>query len=331
MANLTEAQLRTLIQGVGGGGAGRRPPTFSSGLPEEWTAFKITFENVAALKGWNGPGAEAADNKRRNLVAAFEGAAARAVQHIDPARNPANHNNPYTFNELMTAYNNVFMPAAASHLAMTQYSVAKQQEREAILSWHTRLRELFSRAFPGVAAQDSADLINKFILGLYHPVVRDRTWDAHPATYSEALEKATSKAAGVLVMQHSQGGRRDRTGHVASLGLGLDDLGSAANEGAAMVGAVGGPGGPGGRGGRRGAGDTCFNCGSPDHYKRDCPQLRQGPAGRGRGGRGGGRRGGRRDAGGRFTASAQTAQQISALVDVLQGLDLGNSGQGAGN
>ncbi len=332
MANLTEAQLRTLISSITPA-VGRRVPILNAVDPDSWNAFIITYENVVKLRGWDD--GEVASNRARirNLVAALEGPAARAVQHINPQQNPDNHNHPYTYEQLKTAYGKVFLPTAASHLAMTQYNVAKQGDAESLLAFHTRMRELFTRAFPGQEAQTSVDLINRFILGLAHPLVRDRTWDAHPTTFSEALEKATSKAAGVIVIHTTQGGagRRGAVGGLASLGL--EPLQADGSLGGTLAGLDGG----GTR--KKGAGDTCFQCGSPDHYKRDCPELasagKKGRGGRKGGGRGrgggrgggpGGQGGGRRDAGGRFTAKG-----VNALADLLEGLSMEEEGEDQGN
>ncbi len=326
MANLTEAQLRTLIQGITPS-VGRRVPTLSACDPESWLAWSTTWENVVKLRGWDAAGQE--ETRIKNFVAALEGPAARAVAHIDPAHDPDHANNAYTYDDLKAAYQRVFLPPAASHLALTQYNVARQQDQEALLAYHTRMRELFSRAYPNKTAQTDTELINRFILGLQHPQVRDRTWDAHPETYSEALSVATSKAAGVLVMQATGGGRR--AGGVGALGVG--DLQVAGSGGAAAV--VAGVDGAGAR--RRGGDNTCYNCGSPDHFKRDCPSLpegagaRRGRGRRGQGGRGGRSfpptgRGGRRDGNGRFTAKG-----VNALADLLEGLSMEEESAGSGN
>ncbi len=318
MAQMDADQFQQFLQNVvPGGSGGRRLPTFSSGLPDDWVAFLLTLENCFRLRGWFEAGGDNEERRKNNLVAAMEGTAARAVSHIDPEVFPgAAPTAPYTYDQLKAAYAAVFLPAAASHLAMTQYNVARQADTEPLLAWHTRLRELFSRAYPNAEANTSLGLINRFILGLAHPVVRDRTWDAHPDTFQNALNTATSKAAGVIVMQQAAtGSNRRNQGSVGSLGLGLEVAGAVSNP--PSVGAV-----DGGRGRRRrGAGNTCFNCGSPDHFKRDCPSLppMEGRPGRGRrgGARGTQRGNNRRDASGRFTN-----RSLNALVDMLEGLSL---------
>jgi len=291
--------------------AEKKLPAFSSGLPDDWVAWKATFKNVANLKAWE------EDAKKNQLVAAMEGNAVRAVSHIDPAHNPARLNQPYTSRELMDAYDKTFMPVAASHLALTQYNMAKQGAGEAILSWHTRLRELFTRAYPAKAdhSDTDEDLINKFVLGLAHPVVRDRTWDSHPYTFSLALETATSKAAGVLIMRQTAGFGRGGGSNDGAV-LGITETGAVADL-AALDGAGGGN--P-ARGGRP---LECFVCRSRDHLKRDCPDRAKGRRGGGGGsswrgrGRSSGGRGNFRSRGGRFTP-----RHINALTELLDSCNL---------
>jgi hypothetical protein len=215
-------------------------------------------------------------------------------------------------------------------MSKTQFQQAKQGEREAIIAYHTRLRELFSRAYPTANPQRAAELIDKFILGLAHPVVRDRTFDAHPGTYSDALDTATSKAAGVLVMKQTDGFR----GHSNPSILAITPEGALVTE-ENQVGAVGV------------RNDGCFKCGEIGHFKRECPLWAT--AGRGRyEGRGdrrrGGNRGGRgwrgRSSGWRDRRPAEeqkkspprgfTNRQISALADLVDQIDLERKDGGAG-
>ena len=283
----------------------KKLPPFSTGLPNDWVAWRTTYGNIANLKNWTD------DQRKAQLIAAMEGTAVRMVTHVDTG--------PLLWNQVLDAYGNHFLPAAQSHLAETQFQSAKQGEREAIVAWHTRLRELFSRANPGVDEENSKQLISKFVFGLAHPVVKDRTYDTHPDTYSRALEVATSKAAGVLIMRQADG-----------LGRAGGGVMSIEPDGALLAATSGPPrtafreSRPEGEGRLVGDG-RCFKCKEFGHIKRDCPQWKDSSKRRGqRGGRGGGGGGSqrpnfwdkRREAP-KGTPSSGLASNLSALLGAL--------------
>ncbi len=321
MANLTQQQLQDLIAavtpagaaGIGGAG-GRRLPAFSTGTAEDWLSWKQTYQNHVTLHGWNDA------QQMAQLKAAMEGTAARTIAHLgpnDPATNAA-----WQPAALLAAYSNCFLPPAQSKLALVQFEHAKQGDRESLQAWHTRCRELYSRAYPAGDPETAAELRYRFTVGIGHPHVRERVYEADPGTYSEAFTIATARAAGVLVMQQAAKDSGQRNAGIATIritesGSLLPPMDATAEP---RVGAVGGGGGRGRGQGRRPGGERernpvgpdgqfmkCHVCQSTYHFQRECTQKPNdgtdggafgagrggGNQGRGRGGRGRGRGGGR--------------------------------------
>ena len=287
---LTEDEAKAIGKAMRPAGGSRRLPAFSSGDPDEWTAFTHTFRRVADLKEWD------EDARKSNLVAAFEGAAVRRVQHINANGLDAG-GNVYTSETLLARYELCFVPASASHLAVGSFKAAKQGSREPILTWSTRLRELYVKAYPlqAATADTAGDLIYQFIIGLVHPTVRERTYQEHPATYTQVLDEATTKASDILVMRtvpgHLGAGSDPSVMGITADGclLGTDDP---------NVGAVGGGGNPTNKSGQQ---LTCFACSSTAHMIRDCPDKERYEREKaGQGGRGGGQRGQRGQGGRRW-------------------------------
>ena len=121
---------------------------------EDWKVFLEIFRCTALFYGYNDQQA------RQALKACLREDAARAVQDINP-------NQPnLTFDQLVELYEERFMPAAQSATAQAIFDNARQDPKESILQWHARARTLFLRAYPNDDAQNSTQLIRKFVLGL---------------------------------------------------------------------------------------------------------------------------------------------------------------------
>ena len=232
--NLQPDQLQQLIQAVGGGNGNRsskRLTPFSSADPTDWIAWRTTFGRVAELQQWN-------DNQKRlQLLAAMEGLACRQVSTIDV--------DGMGWEEILNAYGNRFLPPAAGQLAREQFSAAKQWESEGITAWHTRLSELYGRAYPNGNLDTDRILIEKFVMGLNHATVLDRTWDTDPQTMQAALNTATTKLANVERVRRATGGGGRRG--VMSLEVTGEEP---------RVAALGG---------------ECFHCKTTGHYRAECP------------------------------------------------------------
>ena len=300
-------------------GSEKRLPPFSSANATDWLSWKATFLRVAELKNWN-------DGQRRaQILAAMEGLACRQVQTINVDGPPQ-----MTWREILTAYGNRFLPPAAGQLARQEFSSAAQATGESITAWHTRISELYSRAYPAGNVETDQQLCEQFMLGIANKEVMTRTFDVNPNTMTQCLEVATTKQANVKrVAQHfKQTGGRGMGNFMMTLGMDESEATAAKDEEddpavAAMN-------------------SECFHCRRTGHFRAECPlkhlpreqaqqrrssnfRPRGGQRGRGRGGRRGGNRGrgGQRGRGRRSTDRA-----VNALAAVLnQALDLQQQGQ----
>ena len=188
---------------------------------------------VAELQQWN------PQQRKLQILAAMEGLACRQVSTIDT--------DGMTWEEVLTAYGNRFLPPAAGQLAREQFRAAKQWQQEDITAWHTRLTELYARAFPDGNLETDVVLIEQFVLGLAHPKVMEKTLDTSPQTMQAALNSATTKLANVERVQRATGaGRRG----VMSLNH------PAESEEEGQIAAMGG---------------ECFHCKTTGHYRAECP------------------------------------------------------------
>ena len=246
MAQLNEDQFNQLLGRIGGG-AGRKLPPFSSGDSNAWLEWRLTFNNVADLNNWND------DMCRRQLKAAMEGYAAAAVASIEIPDDA-------TRRAALNLYEAKFVTPAASAAARQQFLTAKQREDESLTAWHTRLAALYRRSDPNGDHEQARELKERFIMGIAHPVVRERTYDANPDTMAACLTVASDKFATIAAVG------ADRQSHALAHRMGINNLQS-------------------GGGGNWEAKRTtsavlkCYICNSAEHLKRDCPKN-AGPKGK---------------------------------------------------
>ncbi len=250
------------------GGGGPRLPAFTSGVRTDWLSHRATFANVAEAREWTDL------QKRRNLASSLQGEAAQMVQHItDQGFNPLT-GLPYTFEELLAAYDAVFTPAAGGRASISEFYNCRQQPRESVLQYHTRLRQVFIRSFPGQPPETSHLIIHRFQCGLYNMYVKERCVDDNPVTYTAALNSAVSKEASLVMFREAGGNHR---GGIHSIDqAGLDDPFKA------IDGVKGRPAGA--------PGVRCFNCDKTGHFARDCDKpAKKGGRKKQRGQKGGGK------------------------------------------
>lgn len=200
MANLTDAQFRELMGAINV--SKTKVEKFASADGVEWMTWRSNFEITCDINGWAIAGV-AADailrnqtRRKREIAAAMQGAAKRAVADIEWRPDAV------TSAQLLTLYEERFLPAAQGDLAYVSFGSAAQRETETALEWHSRLRDLFGRAYPlrRADAEHDRDLIQRFVLGMKDQKVREAIYDRRPATYSAALVEAHNKVAALAIL-----------------------------------------------------------------------------------------------------------------------------------
>ncbi len=274
------AQFQQFLNALQRSGNKRKLPEYTSGDPVAWLEWRVTYNNIRVLNAWNDDATCVSQIK-----GAMGGYAAVAVQGLDHA----------TPQGLLDLYEARFCTAAASVQARQQFLAAKQEATESIVAWHTRVRTLYRRSDAAANLETTRELVDRFVFGLHHPLVMERTLDTNPANMTDALREAASKAATIAcVAEHT--GKKPGAGLYAMTG-------QAAAGGAAA------------------SAKRCWNCDEVGHLSRDCPQPK-GKKGKGRG-RGRGQGTGRgRGGGGRGGAQGGRRLTINALADLLSKVEL---------
>ena len=250
---MNAAQLEAVLQGLRANGGSHKVTKFSSAEGSEWRTWRMNFEQAVHINGW-GP-----ERTQREAKAAMEGTAAEFVSDI-PAIAAAGVNRD--LNAMLNLFEARFLPAAAGQLAAAQFQTAEQLPGEQIATWHSRLRTIFERAYPGQDVQGSRQLITKFTLKLSDQDIRTWTHRANPQTFDAAMTAASNEAASKTILAHEAGDRKS-IGSIAAMR----------------------PNNPTGAG--------CFGC-NGNHLVRDCPiaanrdRPRSFFRGQSRGGRSGG-------------------------------------------
>lgn len=303
---MDQAQLQQLLNGIqgGGGGGSKKLTNLESTLPTDWRIWRSHFTTTCAINGWGDLRA------RRELKAAMLGEACRLTADINV------ETVGLTLEAVLTSYEGRFLPAAAGTIARAEFGTLGQHPNETIVQYHSRARDLFTRAYPEVELANvntSNHLIGMFALGLANTEVSRHVLDKAPATYEDACREAQSKGAVELALA----AKRKMNGG----GGGSNHFGAAVN-------------------GMNGGNEwttqkpsdhlTCWACNTKGHRKSECPSRNnnqgQNPPQQRGGGRGGGGRGRGR---GRGRGGYSATPRASALTTEEGGTEPQGQGEEA--
>ena len=257
---MDQAQLQTFIDSIKTGiqeirnadntkPVSVKTPILNSVDPSEFKIFRQNFELIAEMNNWNVKKAKIA------CKASLTGEAALLLHDIDIGADTL------TLPQFLTLYENRLIAPAASAAAEVEFDHAKQLPAENVLTFHTRCRRLFMRAYPNTLPDElnaSRSLIRKFISGLLSVETQRYVYRQSPTTFAQALELAQADEMSMLAIADSV----DRVEKkVASLDL----------DGAMTVQAMGEAGKPSSDFVKR-----CYfpDCGSTAHLVRDCPKRK---------------------------------------------------------
>lgn len=304
-----------------------KPELFSSGDGPTWLTWRRNYTHIVALNGWG----DAAHLERAKRVArvSITGKADQVVADIQPG------DAGQTLEQFLDLLEARFVPAAQAQFAKVAFDNCVQNPAESLLEYHSRTRALYIRANPGEAhnVENSQPLIRKYVLGIIDPVVKEFVLEREPATFAAALNHAQNKAAVRSVCTGSVTAGNKITALYQQGGISAVYDGTSTPSTAAATQNLRHPEGsfPVSSFVRKDA--QCWECGSYEHMKRDCPRLqhrgRYGGGGRGRSaqrGRGRGR-GGR---GGASSRPSSRGRRVRFNIGNIDGPTEGQTGQDDG-
>ena len=227
--------------------ASRKPPTFESGDPIEWMTFRRTFEITIQINHWPN------NRARRELAGAMTGKAARAVAGI-AIETPLGYPD-IDYGVIIDAYQAIFLPPAASDLAVAQFEKCRQWADEEHLVWHSRCRDMFTRAYPGEPTEHNRRLVAAFCQGLANLQVKDYVFMHRPQAYTDALAAAQNREASIKCMVDM--GPAPSTAEGSSQGGSIAAMGTGDTVGAM----------------RKSGGVKCWHCEHMGHVQSKCPAL----------------------------------------------------------
>lgn len=222
----------------------------------KWTTFRANFLRVKAINAWDNTYALS------RLPICFEGPAARAVEHVDVSSATLLH-------DLIDLYDTIFINPASTKLFRVQFDQLSRHQGEDLLAYHTRLREVYIKAYPqDKKLEQSEKLKDRFCLHL-GSMSLSKTLNSLESydklTYTELLTRAQSLGASDLLC---------RTAYAKKAVNAMDFQGTEA-EALAMgdEGAIAAMNFPSTPGDHRGL--TCHHCSRTGHIAPSCPDIQK--------------------------------------------------------
>ena len=248
-ANLNQGQIEAIVAAVAaagrGRGGGKKVSLYSEATPASWLVWKKHFQVVATINEWND------ERQRRELAASMEGQAGRLVRGIAVDQVPA-----VNINQLLQQFEEKFMPAVESDLAVATFESAQQLADETPIVWSARCSELYLRAYPN-GDPNSRILINRFTVGLIDREIASFVHEQRPQTYANATTAAQTKTASKMFIQAQwKGGGGRAKGGLNAIGDGITAVAKK----------------------KKVTNGRCFFCGEKGHLRRDCEEYQKSEA-----------------------------------------------------
>ena len=231
------------------------------------------------------------EEAKLSLFMSFEGQAGAIARIFGPETK----NFKKEYKEYVDAIKNLFSARADSEAAKSAFESRIQQNQESVQTYAAHKLAMFHVAYPD--NNDEAHLTREYIRGLTNPKVREEVvLHSHGRTYEEIVEKARDAEAGYAYLATLNRATRPTEQVPPRVSLAQAEPMEMGSLNAILAAVQGLQRDQNGRFVKDGG---CWECGDPNHMKRNCPKLPPLPPawrGKGRGfgrGRGGWGRGGR--------------------------------------
>ncbi len=234
-----------------------KAPTFD-GDTSQWEAFRVQFE--ACMAGYND------SEKARQLVLALEGKARQVLEGL-----------PFTmahdYDALMGRLDRRFQPPREPFMARAELRARKRKPKEGLQPLRDEIEQLVRRAHPDADARTQDELAMEAMLGAVSNAMqlkmRDKNLPDLDSMVKEMqrLELIEACLGATPASIHARVVKDDiSNSSVSNLEQKMEEL---LKKGESLIqklqdGPV-----------KKTGGRTCYQCGSPDHFKRDCPQIKK--------------------------------------------------------
>lgn len=223
---------------LGGATAVRPLPstlTYHGAEAEDWLSFKDKFITAVELNGYNDAQA------KLGLKLCMKSNASRAIATID------HKNNKNTIGDVLQQYEDIFMNASASEIAINKFESAQQQPAESILAFHSRVAALFLRAYPDNQHQPRM-AVRVFGEGLRKQKVKEAVLRDPKTDFRQALLLAEAEHA--LYLRLYPGAANGASGYEAPKVIRTTDHNDGVNEVTSST--------------------ECYGCGGYGHIRSEC-------------------------------------------------------------
>ncbi len=236
-----------------------------------WTDYKAHFEACAEINGWS------EQDKGLYVAVALRGQAQGVLSNLDTKTN--------SYDELMTALQERFAPPNQTELYRAQLRERRQKASETLSELAQDIRRLTNFAYP-TAPIDVRETLAKeqFVDSLFSSDMRIRVKQSRPTNLNDAVrhaveleafhraEKKKSESQGYMRSANPQ--ETDKAQNdIAKLQTTLSELQSEFRMWRSQH--ASGSLSDKNQNRNRTTIRRCYECGSPTHFKRDCPKLRK--------------------------------------------------------